>query len=212
MINAGVELDSSFVEQYGDYPLVTDYDRTDENCPWEIRYRETGALFSPQNWWEVPDFMDLQVVGNRDDLSPSVQFSPASWEGYVHPEGVDMFVTKFWHKTTWGAVAQRQYLMIGGLVSDYANGIVTGVSVFRHEMGHCFGLDDIYSPTKYPAGNKLIVSVMGHGGNNPGGQLTAFDALQLRMAWEFQLHGAVFGDDTNRGDGRSRERGNGYDG
>jgi hypothetical protein len=151
VINAGVELDSSFVEQYGDYPLVTDYDRTDENCPWEIRYRETGALFSPQNWWEVPDFMDLQVVGNRDDLSPSVQFSPASWEGYVHPEGVDMFVTKFWHKTTWDAVAQRQYLKIGGQILNYQTGALTsrGYGVLLHEMGHTMYLDDIYDRKKY---------------------------------------------------------------
>ena len=55
-------------------------------------------------------------------------------------------------------MAQRQYLKIGGVISDYGTGANFN-SVFTHEMGHCFFHDDIYDPIKYPDGAGLV-SVM----------------------------------------------------
>ena len=90
-----------------------------------------------------------------------------------------MFLTKFWHKTTWDAVAQRQYLKLGGNVIDYSLGITRYV-VFAHEMGHTFFLDDIYSRSKYPDGVG-ITSIMNNSSN-----ITDFDQFTMRIVWSRQ--------------------------
>jgi hypothetical protein len=90
-----------------------------------------------------------------------------------------MFLTKFWHKTSWDAVAQRQYLKLGGNVTNYTLGY-TRYSVFAHEMGHTFFLDDIFSNSKYPDANGLN-SIM-----NNSSVITNFDVFSSRMVWKQQ--------------------------
>ena len=106
-------------------------------------------------------------------------FSPNTWIDFTHPENINQFVTKFWHKTSWDAVAQRQYLKIGGQIYDYVNGH-TNYRVFAHEMGHCFFLDDIYDPQKYPEGQSLV-SIM-----NLSNSISDFDKFLLRLVWKNQ--------------------------
>tara|TARA_B100000579_G_C22839126_1_gene860455 strand:- start:581 stop:2251 length:1671 start_codon:yes stop_codon:yes gene_type:complete len=178
VFNEGVEYNSSFYETYNTYPIISNYNLTNEESPWEIRFLDTDQLFD-QNWYVVPDFLDLYVFSNRNDLENSLEFYPNDWNDYIHPESIEMFVTKFWHKTTWDAVAQRQYLKIGGQISDYQTG-EANYRVFAHEMGHCFFLDDIYDPGKYPDGQNLI-SIM-----NNSTTISDFDKFLLRLVWNNQ--------------------------
>ena len=178
VFNQGVELDDSFYEIYGDYPIVTNWQGTNEESPWEIRFKNNNNLFS-QNWYQDVDYTEMYVSGNRNNVGEDVIFFPTEWEGYIHPEEVDMFFTKFWHKTTWDAVAQRQYLKVGGQIQNYADGTIN-TSVFSHEMGHCFFHDDIYDSGKYP-NNQNIISIM-----NTHPLIADFDAMIQRMVWEKQ--------------------------
>ena len=148
------------------------------NEGWEIRFTDDNQIFD-QNWYEIVDFLDLYVSDNREDLDQSTQFFPNSWSDYSHPESINMFVTKFWHKITWDAVAQRQYLKIGGQITDYETGDAN-YTVFAHEMGHCLFLDDIYDIGKYPDGQELI-SIMN---NSP--YISDFDKFLLRIVWKSQ--------------------------
>ena len=178
VFNEGVDLDTSFIQEYGEYPIVKNYSLTNEQAPWTIQYRETEQVFD-YNWYEVIDFLDLQVIDNRTDLNDIVEFYPNNWNNYFHPESIDNFYTKFWHKTTWDAVAQRQYLKIGGQITNYQTGSAN-YTVFAHEMGHCFFLDDIYDIGKYPDGQNLI-SIM-----NNSGYISDFDKFLLRIVWKLQ--------------------------
>jgi len=177
VFNEGVTVDQSFNNAYGAYPTVLNFSGTTERSPWEIRFRDGGQIFN-QNWYSIDDFQKLVVVGNDGDIE-SANFSPADWSSFEHPEGIDMFITKFWHKTSWDAVAQRQYLKLGGNVTNYALGY-TRYSVFAHEMGHTFFLDDIYSNSKYPDANGLN-SIM-----NNASIITDFDIFSARMVWKQQ--------------------------
>ena len=177
VFNEGVTVDQSFNNAYGAYPTVLNFSGTTERSPWEIRFRDGGQIFN-QNWYSIDDFQKLVVVGNDGDIE-SANFSPADWSGFEHPEGIDMFLTKFWHKTSWDAVAQRQYLKLGGNVTNYALGY-TRYSVFAHEMGHTFFLDDIYSNSKYPDANGLN-SIM-----NNSSIITDFDVFSARIVWKQQ--------------------------
>ena len=174
----GIVVDRTFYKKFGNYPIVTNYNLTNEESPWEIQFRKDNTKFD-QNWYNVKDYLSLKVVGNRGDLPPLVKFSPSSWKSYLHPEGIDMFFTKFWHRVSWDAVAQRQYLKIGGIINNYQKG-ETNYEVFAHEMGHCFFLDDIYDIAKYPNG-KILRSIM-----NNEKSISNFDVLSLRMVWELQ--------------------------
>mgnify|MGYP003321571221 FL=1 len=177
VFNEGVTVDQSFNNAYGAYPTVLNFSGTTERSPWEIRFRDGGQIFN-QNWYSIDDFQKLVVVGNDGDIE-SANFSPADWSSFEHPEGIDMFLTKFWHKTSWDAVAQRQYLKLGGNVTNYALGY-TRYSVFAHEMGHTFFLDDIYSNSKYPDANGLN-SIM-----NNSSIITDFDVFSARIVWKQQ--------------------------
>jgi poly(3-hydroxybutyrate) depolymerase len=177
VFNEGVTVDQSFNNAYGAYPTVLNFSGTTERSPWEIRFRDGGQIFN-QNWYSIDDFQKLVVAGNDGDIEIA-NFSPADWSSYEHPEGIDMFLTKFWHKTSWDAVAQRQYLKLGGNVTNYALGY-TRYSVFAHEMGHTFFLDDIYSNSKYPDANGLN-SIM-----NNASIITDFDIFSARMVWKQQ--------------------------
>ena len=176
VFNNGVNFNNDFQTQYGEYPIVTNYNLTNEQSPWEIRFLENDQFFN-QNWYVIPDYLDLYVYGNRDDINSI--FSPDDWINYVHPEGINQFVTKFWHKTTWDAVAQRHYLKIGGQISNYSSGDAN-YRVFAHEMGHCFFLDDIYDSQKYPDGQDLV-SIM-----NNSNFISEFDKFLLRIVWKNQ--------------------------
>ena len=178
VFNQGVELANSFYRTYGNYPVVTEWNQTDEQAPWKIIDRQTQSEFD-YNWYVVPDFDALQVVGNRTELDAAITFSPIDWSDYVHPEGLDTFFTKFWYKIDWDAVAQRQYLKLGGAITDFQTG-ETLSAVFLHEMGHTFFLDDIYSREKYPDADGMD-SVM-----NGGSHITDFDRITMRMVWAHQ--------------------------
>jgi len=175
-LNNGVNYSDSFILEYGDYPIVTNYELTNEESPWEIRFFNNDEVFN-QNWYTIPDYLDLYVHDNRLDLNSD--FSPNTWIDFTHPENINQFVTKFWHKTSWDAVAQRQYLKIGGQIYDYTNGH-TNYRVFAHEMGHCFFLDDIYDSQKYPDGQSLV-SIM-----NLSNSISDFDKFLLRLVWKNQ--------------------------
>lgn len=184
--NAGVVIDTSFYKTYGNYPIVTNWQETNENAPWQVVYRNNLTVFN-QNWYQIDDFNTLKVLGNNVSAYPNAKFSPTDWGAYIHPEGVDMFYTKFWHKTTWDAVAQRQYLKIGGCITNYATG-QTLDDVFSHEMGHCFFHDDLYDNIKYPCAKGLSsvmndVSVFAN-----GTWVTDFDKVIMRIIWEAQKY------------------------
>ena len=178
VFNEGVELDASFYQIYGDYPIVTNWQETNEESPWEIRFKNNNSVFN-QNWYQDVDYTEMYVTGNRTDVADNVVYSPTQWEGYIHPESIDMFFTKFWHKTTWDAVAQRQFLKVGGQIQNYASGTIN-TSVFGHEMGHCFFHDDLYDSVKYPNNQNLISIMKSHP------VITDFDAMIQRMVWEKQ--------------------------
>lgn len=184
VFNEGVELDQSFHDAYGDYPVVTNWKATDESAPWQVVYKSNEIEFN-QDWYRIADFESLKVLGNRKDLGSGIDLSPADWKDYTHPEGVEMFYTKFWHKTTWDAVAQRQYLKLGGVISDYANGkagTTTLDRTFVHEMGHCFFHDDLYDPVKYPDGEGLESIMFSKD------YITDFDRIVQRIIWEAQTN------------------------
>lgn len=183
VFNENVELDQSFYDKYGDYPIVTGYNKTNEESPWEIRTRSNNELFN-HNWYVVEDFRSLKVVGNRTDLGSSVNFSPSDWSNYEHPEGLDYFQTKWWYRLGSAAFAQRQYLQMGGCITNHETG-ETILSIYLHEMGHCLFLDDIYDRGKYPDGDGVI-SVMNSGQNPPDYKISEFDKMTLRMVWKHQ--------------------------
>jgi hypothetical protein len=180
VFNEGVQIDQSFYDTYGAYPIVTGWTGRGEDSPWQVVDRATGSV-SDQNWYNVEDFNSLRVAGNRTDVGATVNYSPANWAGYTHPEGIDMFFTKFWHRIPWDAVAQRQYLKMGGQILNYQTGEMR-TSVLVHEMGHSFNHDDLYATSKYPnIGWARFYSVMGS--TNEIGEL---DYVIQRMVWETQ--------------------------
>lgn len=176
VFNKGVQIDKSFYDTYGGYPIVTNWNDKGESSPWKVVSKKDGTI-SDQNWYNIKDFTTLKVVGNQESTDSETKFSPVDWNGYKHPENVDMFFTKFWHLIPWDAVAQRQYLKIGGNILDYENGI-PNTGTMTHEMGHCFFHDDMYSEEKYPD-NAGLVSVM-----NKENTIQDFDKIIQRMIWE----------------------------
>ena len=187
-----VQIDPSFYNTYGNYPIVT-HSEASEFIPWELNFPNGDAV---AGWLgNVVDFDSLQVVGNDAVNFPSATFSPTNWDTYTHPEGVDMPYTRFGHKTDWYAVGGRDILWIGGLISDYPTGETSQESAFTHEMGHCFFHDDIYDRVKYPFAEGLV-SVMNSGNWGEGGPqayylehgtyITDFDRVIMRIVWEAQ--------------------------
>ncbi len=184
VFNAGVVVDPSFYNTFGNYPIVTNWQQTNENAPWKVVNRSDSTVFN-QNWYQVDNFDSLKVLGNNVSAYPNAKFSPTDWGTYAHPEGVDMFYTKFWHKTTWDAVAQRQYLKIGGCITNYATG-ETLDGVFSHEMGHCFFHDDLYDMGKYPCAKGLASVMNSDIAFVNGSWVTDFDKVIIRIVWEAQ--------------------------
>jgi len=184
----GVVSDSSFDAKYRKYPVVRDWTESGEASPWTLELANTS--FSSQNFYRKDiQLSDIRVVGNRTDTSAT--FYPADWAGYVHPEGIGGFETRYWHGSRgWNAVAQQHYLRVGGVVKDYSKGdFGDHFHILQHEMGHCFFLDDMYDTAKYPrrlqscgcsldSQDTIMHSASG---------LTQFDFAMLRHVWQQQL-------------------------
>ena len=185
----GVEFDDTFRNKYGRYPLVTGWRETGERSPWVVQH-DGAPLPNPNYYRSDIDLHKLVVVGNRTGTGAT--FSPQEWSTYTHPEGCTGFQTKYWHGTEWAAFAQRHYLRVGGVVTDYATGRLNH-TVLLHEMGHCFFLDDMYDGHKYP---RPLPSCPCGGSNCAlrrddtvmfGARgLTAFDRRMLRHTWDAQ--------------------------
>jgi len=198
-----VQIDPSFYNTYGNYPIVT-HSEASEFIPWELNFPNGDPVAG--HLGGVVDIDSLQVVGNDAVNFPSATFSPTNWNTYIHPEGVDMPYTRFGHKTDWYAVGGRDILWIGGLISDYATGETSQESAFTHEMGHCFFHDDLYDRVKYPCADGLV-SVMNSGNWGVGGPeayylehgtyITDFDRVINRIVWEAQKYGENFAVDMD---------------
>ena len=178
VFNENIQIAQSFYDDFGNYPIVSNYTLTNEESPWKIVHRNSEQDFD-YNWYVIEDFSSLKVQGNREDLSENIQFYPNDWENFEHPEGIDYFQTKFWYKIPWDAVAQRQYLKMGGNILNHSTG-ETSLNIFLHEMGHCFFLDDIYDRGKYPDAEG-IPSIM-----NTTNMISNFDIMTLRIVWKHQ--------------------------
>jgi len=187
VLREGVKTTKSFDRTYEAYPVVRNWKEDDEHSPWLIAHKGKALPAKPNLYAANIDLSELTVVGNRSGTGAS--FSPESWKGYRHPEGCTGFETKYWHGSRWNAVAQRHYLRVGGAIEDPHTGKfgVRGDTVLRHEMGHCFFLDDLYDDKKYPrlldGVHKLepTDSIMFH-----AGRLTSFDGVMLRHTWRVQ--------------------------
>ena len=187
----GVRTDATFDKKYQSYPTVREWMDTSEVSPWVV-----SANASTRNMY-LPD-LDLhtiRVVGNRTQQSGAT-FFPPSWDGsYRHPEGCVGYQTRFWNGTdVWSATAQRHYLRVSKVLTDPSNGdFGVHLKILKHEMGHCFFLDDLYDRKKYPTPLPHVVcscepdghcsvkmddSIM-HGGS----VITPFDHAQLRHVW-----------------------------
>ena len=98
----------------------------------------------------------------------------------------------------WNAVAQRQYLRLGGVYIDFENGILGDrFSVMKHEMGHCLFLDDLYDNGKYPSqfsNCQCVIKSQGKScrcGLHPRDSImfnntnvTTFDHVMIRRSWK----------------------------
>lgn len=117
VFHRSVQLDASVRSRYGAYPLVTGWNERNEASPWRLKPASPN-LYDPNL-----DLSTLTVVGNKSVAGAT--FHPSSWQGYVHPEGIDGVATP---------------------TGDMGNAF----KVLVHEMGHCFFLDDLYDTHKYP--------------------------------------------------------------
>ena len=71
VFNQGVELDGSFYEIYGDYPIVTNWQGTNEESPWEIRLNNNNdrktlnrAVFRPIFFVEILNLKVTTIIVN----------------------------------------------------------------------------------------------------------------------------------------------------
>ena len=189
VLGPGVTTDASFDRAYGAYPVVRNWTERGEASPWILE-----ANVPPTNFYLAAlDLHTIRVAGNRRGTSAT--FHPTAWDGYVHPEGCAGFQTRLWLGTrAWNATAQRHYLRVSGVLADPLRGdFGDNLYVLKHEMGHCFFLDDLYDARKYPSplpnaacpcaadGRCRLAAedTIMHGGR----EITAFDHAQLRHVW-----------------------------
>lgn len=186
----GVQTDATFNKKYGAYPTVREWMDTSETSPWIV-----SANTSTRNMY-LPD-LDLhtiRVVGNR--TQGTATFFPPVWdESYRHPEGCVGYQTRFWNGTdVWSATAQRHYLRVSKVLKDPPNGeFGDHLKILKHEMGHCFFLDDLYDKKKYPAPLPNVTCSCEPNGHcmvhtddtimHGGPVITPFDHAQLRHVW-----------------------------
>lgn len=185
VFNKNVQIDSSFYEKYGKYPIVTNWTENNENCPWKLEYNGK-ALNNPNFYRKDLDYTKLRVVGNKTNTQAT--FSPSSWSEYKHPENISYFQTKFWNGTTYAAAAQRHYLRIAGTLQNYATGnLGENYKILVHEMGHCFFLDDLYDTKKYIHNNSCGKNLQPNDSMMfMSTRLTNMDHVMLRHSWNKQ--------------------------
>lgn len=182
VFNKGVDADASFYNSYGKYPIVKDWEKNTEESPWMLEFDAKKVDFYSTDL----DLSQIRVVGNKKNTSAS--FLPLSWENYQHPENISNFYTKFWLGTEYNATAQRHYLRLGGVVSNYTAGTISErFYILLHEMGHCFYLDDLYDSSLYVYENscdsklKSNDSLMFY-----SKKLEKMDFAMLRHTWNIQ--------------------------
>lgn len=187
---SGVSTDATFDKAYGQYPIVRDWMDKSEVSPWVV-----SANTSTQNMYKPDlDLHTIRVVGNRTQTGAT--FSPTKWdESYTHPEGCVGYQTRFWHGVaSYKAVAQRHYLRVSKVLEDPTNGdFGANLKKLKHEMGHCFFLDDLYDTKKYPKPLPKATCTCDPNGHcttredetimHGGPVITPFDHAQLRHVW-----------------------------
>ena len=189
----GVTTDATFDKRYGKYPIVREWTDPSERSPWMVTANTTT-----RNMYEPSlDLHSVRVVGNRTETGAT--FHPERWEDYKHPEGCVGYQTRFWHgEDSWNATAQRHYLRVSKVLTDPAKGeFGTNLHVLKHEMGHCFFLDDLYDKKKYPLPlPRAICSCEPNGGctiqrddtvMHGAKSITPFDHAQLRHMWNASI-------------------------
>jgi hypothetical protein len=186
----GVRTDATFDKQYGTYPTVRGWLDTSEVSPWVVSANtSTRNMYAPEL-----DLHSIRVVGNRTRTGAT--FFPERWdESYRHPEGCSGYQTRFWHGVDiWSATAQRHYLRVSGVLTDPVHGdFGARLKVLKHEMGHCFFLDDLYDKRKYPSPLQNVACWCEHNGQcsvrsddtimHGASTIAPFDHAQLRHAW-----------------------------
>lgn len=187
----GVETDATFDKRYASYPTVREWMDTSEVSPWVV-----SANTSTRNMYHPDlDLHTIRVVGNRTQTGAT--FFPLVWndDSYRHPEGCIGYQTRFWNGTdVWNATAQRHYLRVSKVLMDPSSGeFGVNTKILKHEMGHCFFLDDLYDTKKYPNPLPNTTCVCEHNGQcmirmddtimHGGPMITPFDHAQLRHVW-----------------------------
>lgn len=202
----GVNTDATFDKKFKAYPIVRGWNDTSEISPWSISANvSTANIYDP-----ALNLHTIKVVGNR--TSNGVQFSPTLWDNYQHPEKCTGYQTRFWNgMDRWNATAQRHYLRVSGVSTDPCKGEFGNnkrktnpgccggtddegenhAHIFKHEMGHCFFLDDLYDRKKYPTplpicncDPKLHCNIRGDDTiMHSALYITPFDHAQLRHVW-----------------------------
>lgn len=188
----GVETDATFDAAYGKYPTVRGWTDQSEASPW-VTSAAGGA--STRNMYDPKlDLHTIKVVGNRTGTGAT--FHPETWDSYRHPRQCVGFQTRFWHgHAEWKAFAHRHYVRVSKVLEDPLKGdFGRNLRVLRHEIGHCFFLDDLYDRTRYPtplpntvcpchpSGHCVVQesdSIM-HTGSE---KITPLDRAQLRHVW-----------------------------
>lgn len=189
----GVHTDATFERTFGTYPTVRGWMDTSEVSPWIVSANTTTRnMYHPDL-----DLHTIRVVGNRTQAGAT--FFPPLWNDYRHPEGCGGYQTRFWNGTdVWSATAQRHYLRVSKVLTDPSKGeFGRNLRILKHEMGHCFFLDDLYDKKKYPAplpnatcscepnANCTVNTddTIMHGAL----VITPFDHAQLRHVWNASL-------------------------
>lgn len=187
----GVQTDATFDKRYGAYPVVREWMDTSEASPWIV-----SANTTTRNMYRTDlDLHTIRVVGNR--TQGGATFFPSSWtdDSFKHPEGCVGYQTRFWNGTdVWNATAQRHYLRVSKVLTDPSKGeFGVNLKTLKHEMGHCFFLDDLYDNKKYPKPLPNVTCKCEPNGYctvtdddtimHGGPVITPFDHAQLRHVW-----------------------------
>ena len=182
----GVTPDASFVAKYGQYPVVHNAVPNFDKSPWESNIGNLSSV--------TANLYTLEVSRTRSNAGDTFPVTRDDWQTYTHPQGATGFqsvlcVTSEENPRGVSGEAQRHYIKVYKF-----NGTTDPLfkSVLLHEMGHVFGLDDLYDTGKY-GGNmqcgprtvniqKEVSSVMLQ--TKAGATLTPFDKEQIKHAWK----------------------------